>query len=160
MWKLPAQQGEGSSSWGGCRLEIEEEQRIFAIPALCSVKRKIPTAGSAGKKMESEYKQSARCGPQEMSGGLSCDLRTVGDQLPFGGACMFRKTMPWRPLICDMFPRVALLAWSSPGICLVGQPQGRAKKMLQRLKTQCLQVHSGARHKLWSFLVVVSSRWR
>lgn len=63
---LPSRE-EGSSSWGGCRLEIEEEQRISAIPALCSVKRrKIPTAGSAGKKIESEHKQSARRGPQEM----------------------------------------------------------------------------------------------
>lgn len=29
--------------------------------------------------------------------------------------------------------------------------------MLQGLKTQCLQVHSGARHKLWPFLVLVLS---
>lgn len=64
------------------------------------------------------------------------------------------------PLICIIFPRMALLAWSSPGICLVDQPQSRTKKMLQRPETQCLQVHSEARHKLWPFLVWLSSCWR
>lgn len=93
------------------------------ICALCSVKRtKMPAAGSAWK--NTNILQGT--GPRRYREDTRVVSAQWGISFP-SPVCVRLGNYVTSPPMYVTFPRAALLAWRSPGICLVDQPQGRAK---------------------------------